>query len=182
MFHYNLKTSFTLLTNISLSSMVTALVEVNPTLGDEIDTRNQISVLVAFQCDDMPLCPSSSRQEDVVELCKKIGKEHPEDVLKLSVTKLVPGFKCECHIMATMCHLNVATILWGKLIILHSLPSKHRQVKEYITVGVVSHLVPRHVTRVGQLVIGLSPMWPAQRKDYTGAPGSTSQTEEIKEV
>ena len=98
--------NLTLLTNMSTSSMVTALVEVDPTLGDEIDIGNSICVLITTQCDDMLLCPNSFTEDDVVELCIGIGQEHQMDLIKLSDTKVVLWFYCKFDMMATMCCLN----------------------------------------------------------------------------
>ena len=67
------------------TSTVTPSVEMDPTLGDEIDTGNQICILVATQGDDTPLCPSSFKEEDVFELCIGVGQEHPGGVLKLTL-------------------------------------------------------------------------------------------------
>ena len=70
----------------------------------------------------------------MVEFCIEIGQEHLEDIPKLFDTDVVHGFKCESDMMATMWHLNVATIWQGKPLILCSLPLKGRQVKDYTVV------------------------------------------------
>ena len=116
--------SFTLVTYISAVFMMTTSAAVDPTLGDEIDVGNWICVLVVTQCNDIPLCPSSFKEKDVVTLCVGVGQEHPEGVLKLSDTKVVLRFICEPEMMAAMHCLNAATIWLGKPIILCSLPLK----------------------------------------------------------
>ena len=83
---------------------------------------NQICVLVTTWCNDTSLCPSSDREEDVVELCVGLGQEHPEGVHKLSNTELVLGFKPESVIIAMMHCLNVTIVRWGESVIFHSFP------------------------------------------------------------
>ena len=66
---------------MSTSSMMTASVEIDATLGNAIDVGNQICVLVTTQCYDTPLCPSSFREEDVIKLCIEVGQDNLEGVL-----------------------------------------------------------------------------------------------------
>ena len=84
--------------------------------------------------------------------------------------------------MATMCHLNAATVWQSKPIILHVLPPKGRQVREYIAVR-SSHLlgVQMHVQGRGS-VPSLSSKCLAQKRDYQEAPVCASQTELTRDV
>ena len=70
---------------MSNASMVTTSVELDQTLGDDTEIANWICILVATQGDGTPLCPTSFKEEDVVELCIGLGQEHPEGVLQLSL-------------------------------------------------------------------------------------------------
>ena len=72
---------------MSFSCMVTTSAEMDPAMGDNINVRNGVCLLVTTHGDETPLYPSSFREEDVVALCIKIGKEHPEGVLKLLDTE-----------------------------------------------------------------------------------------------
>ena len=117
--------------------------------------------------DDTLLCHSSFRKEDMVKLCIGMGQKNLKGVLKLSGTEVMVGFKNKSDMIATICHLTVTTIWWGKPIVLHNIPLKGRQVKESILLWeVVTHLVPRHISRVGELVCSLSLMCPAQEMAY----------------
>ena len=48
------------------------------TLGNDIDIRNWICILVATWGDGTPLGPSSFKEQDVVKLCFRLGQEHPK--------------------------------------------------------------------------------------------------------
>ena len=109
-------------------------------------------------------CPSYFREEDLVELCVGICQEHPEYVPKLSDSDVVQRFKHESKMMATTCYLNVATIWQGEPIILHNLPPKGRQIKEYTAVSVVTCLVPRYISRVWGAGAQPLPMCSVQKK------------------
>ena len=92
------------------TNMATTLENGDSILGDEMDIGGQICILVATQGDATPLCPSSFKEEDILKLCIGIGQEPPEDVLILSNTKTILGFRCKADMMATTCHCNVAMV------------------------------------------------------------------------
>ena len=55
-------------------------------------TGSQICIYFFFtQGDTTLLCPSSSKEEDVLELCIGVGQEHPEGVLMLCDTESILG-------------------------------------------------------------------------------------------
>ena len=103
---------------------MTALAEMDPTLGNKIDIGNKICVLVAIQGDNTPLCPSPFKEEDVLKSCIGVGQEHPECVLKLQDTEEILGFRCESDMMAAIHCLNVAMVWQGKHAVLCILPVK----------------------------------------------------------
>ena len=95
---------------MSTSSTVTTLVEMDLTLGDDIDIRNQICILVTTQGDSTPLGPSSFKEEDVVRLCIKLGQKHPEGVLQLLDTDVLLAFQHNTNMMAATCCLTAAKV------------------------------------------------------------------------
>ena len=68
----------------------------------------------------------------MVEFCVGLGQEHPEGVLQLSDTEAFLAFKCDSHMVSAMCNLTAAIVWQGKPIMLHILPPKGRQVRDYI--------------------------------------------------
>ena len=68
---------------MSTSSAVTTLVEMDLTLGDNIDIGNKICVLVVTRGNGTLLDPSSFKEQDVVELCIRLGQKHPEGLFQL---------------------------------------------------------------------------------------------------
>ena len=89
-------------------SILTALAEMDPTLGDNIDIRKQICVLVTTRGDSTLLDHSSFNKQDVVELCVGLDQEHPEGVLQLLDTEAVLAFWHNTNMMAIMHHLMAA--------------------------------------------------------------------------
>ena len=72
--------------------MVTTSAEIDLTLGDDTKIGNQICILVATQGNGTPLCPSSFKEENTVELFVGLGQEHQEGVLQLLDTETVLAF------------------------------------------------------------------------------------------
>ena len=105
----------------------------DPTLGNDTNIGNRICILAATWGDGTLLCPSSFTEEDAVNLCVGLGQEHPEGVLQLSDTETVLAFWCNSNIMATIHCLIAATVWQGEPIMLHILPLKGRQVRNYVT-------------------------------------------------
>ena len=68
----------------------------------------------------------------MVKLCMALGKEHPEGMLQLSDTEILLAFQHKSNMMTMMHHLTAAAVWWGRPIMLHILPPKGRQVREYI--------------------------------------------------
>ena len=114
--------------------MVTASVEMDLTLCCDIDIGNQICVLVATQGDGTPLNPSFFKEQNVVELCIRLGLEHPEGVLWLMDTEAVLVYWYESDMIAVVHHLTLAMVWQGKPIRHCILPPKGKQVREYVTV------------------------------------------------
>ena len=115
---------------MSTTSTVTALVEPDPTLGDDDGIANWICMLVTTYTDGTLLCQTSFQQEDTVTMCKGLGKEHPKGVLQLTDTETVLTFQCDSEMMATMHHLTVATVWHGDPIVLCIWPPNTKQVKD----------------------------------------------------
>ena len=117
---------------MSTSSTVTVLAEMDSTLGNDIDIWNWICVLVSTWGDGTMLGHSSYKEQDMVKVCIRLGQEHAQGVLQLSDIEAVLAFQCDADMMAMTCHLTAAKVWWGEPIILHILPLKDRQVREYI--------------------------------------------------
>ena len=118
---------------MSTSSTVIVVVEMDLTLGNDIDIGNQICILVATQGDGTLLGPSSLKEQHIVELCIRIDQKHPKGVLQLLETESVLAFWCNTNMMATKCYLTVVKVWRGDLIVLCILPPKGRQGMKYIT-------------------------------------------------
>ena len=86
------------------------------------------------------------REKNIVKSCVGIGQEHLQVVLKLSDVEVLLGGGYKSEMIAAVPHLNAATALWGKPIILCSLP--------------------QDISRVGELVHGFSLTYLPQRKGY----------------
>ena len=71
---------------MSAASMVTASVEIALTLGDDTAIANQIYVMVTTRGNGTLLDPTSFGEEDAIEMCVGLDKEHLEGVLQLSDT------------------------------------------------------------------------------------------------
>ena len=78
---------------MSTTSIVTALVVQDQTLGGEPKIANCICILVATQGNGTPFPHKSFQEEDLVELCVGFGQAHLEDVLQLSESKAVLAFQ-----------------------------------------------------------------------------------------
>ena len=116
-------------------STVTALAEMDPSLGDDTEIANQISILVAIQGNGTLLSPTSFKEENTLKLYVGLGQEHAEGVLQPLETKTVLTFQSNSDMMATMCHLTVATVWHIKPIKLHIQPQISMQVRDYIAAG-----------------------------------------------
>ena len=90
--------------------MVTALVEMDPTMGNDIYKGNWICVLVATRGDGTPLCPTSFKEEDMVKLCIRLGQEYSEGALQLWDTEVVLAFQHNTDMMDVMHCFTVAMI------------------------------------------------------------------------
>ena len=71
---------------------MTALAEIELTLGDDAVIVTQIHILVSTQGDCTPLDPSSFREEDRIELCMGLGQEHLDGVLWILNTETFLAF------------------------------------------------------------------------------------------
>ena len=88
--------------NMSTTSIVTALVELDLSLSDDAVIVTQICTLVATQGHGTPLDPTSFGKEDTIELCIGLGQEHLEDVLQISDTKIILAFSSGPSMMAAL--------------------------------------------------------------------------------
>ena len=118
--------------NMSIISTVTALAEIDPTLGDDTMIANWICIPVAIQGDGTPMDPTSFREEDTMKLCVSFGQEHPEDVLQLSDTETVLAFSSISNMMAALCHFVVAMNWCGEPVRLCIWLLMTMQVNDYI--------------------------------------------------
>ena len=85
----------------------------------------------------------------MVELCVGLGQEHPEGVLHLPDTKEVLAFQCNSNMMATMCCVTVTMVWQGEPVVLHILPLKGRQMRDYIIMRSSLQSGVKHMFRVG---------------------------------
>ena len=84
---------------MSTTSTVTALVEPDPTLGNNDEIANQICMLVTTHANGTPLCPTSFHQEDAAVMWEKLGWEHPKGVLQLMEMEMVLTFWSDSEMM-----------------------------------------------------------------------------------
>ena len=68
----------------------------------------------------------------MVKLCVALGQEHPEAVLQILDTEAVLIFWHNTDMMDMIHCLTAAKVWQGESIVLHILPLKGRQVREYI--------------------------------------------------
>ena len=162
--------------------MVTTSVKMGPTLGDDIDIRNQICMLVATWSDGTPLGPSSFTEQDVVQLCIRLGQEHSKGMLQLFDTEAVLAFQHDTDMMAMKHHLRAAKVWWGELVMLHILPLKGGQVREYVARRGI-HPSGAHMHMQGRGV-GIQPLpsMPNPDKGLSEAQASTLQAELTRDV
>ena len=140
-------------------STVTASVEMDPTLGDDIDVGNWICILVTT-CDDCtPLCPSSFKRAGHGWVMHRVGQGHPEGVLQLLDSEVILVFQCKSDMMVRAHHLTVAMVWWGESLMLHILSPKGRQVREYVTKRISCPLGTHMHVGVGKLVSCFSPVY-----------------------
>ena len=70
----------------------TASVACHHTLGGDPDLLNPMCVLAIARGDGTPFAFGTLQEENIVELCVKVGQAHPKGVLQISVTELVIAF------------------------------------------------------------------------------------------
>ena len=99
---------------MSIASIVTTSVEIDPTRGKDTEIVNQICILVGIWGNGTPLHPTSFGEEDVITLCLGLGQEHLEGMLWLSDTETVLAFLSGSDIMATLCHFAAAMVWHGE--------------------------------------------------------------------
>ena len=117
---------------MSTTSTVTALAEIDPTLGDDSVIANYICIQVATWGNGMLLDSTSYGQEDAIELCIGLGQEYPEGVLQFLDIKMVLAFSSSSNMMATSCCFAVAMNWCGEPVKLHMWPLMTTQVRDYI--------------------------------------------------
>ena len=103
----------------------------DPKLGDNIDVRNWISILVTTH-DGALLGPSSFKRAGCGPVMHQSGPGAPWGVLQLFDTEAVLAFWQHTDMMATMHCLTAAKVWWGELAMPHIIPLKGGQVSKYI--------------------------------------------------
>ena len=115
---------------MSTASRVTALAELDPTLGDDAAIVTQIFRLIAIQGDGTHwILPG---EEDAIKLCIGLGQEHPEGVLQISDTETILVFSSGPSMMAASQHFAVATTWPDELVQLCFWPPTTMLVRDYI--------------------------------------------------
>ena len=94
--------------------------------GYKPELGSRMCVLIATKFNDTPLCSGSFREEDVIELCIKIGHECPKSVLWLSDTEVMPEFKCAFDMVDVTCQLSMVITWQGESVMLQSLPTSSK--------------------------------------------------------
>ena len=93
------------------TSTATTLAASDHTPGDDPDLLNCMCVLAIARGDGTPF-DANSLQEDIVELCVKVGQAHPKGVLWLLAMELVTAFQSREEMLATA-HLVTKAMAWG---------------------------------------------------------------------
>ena len=155
---------FSPLTNMSTSSMATALAEMDLTLGSDIGIGNWICILVAIWGNSSPLGPSSFKEQDSVELCLGLGHGHPKVVLQLLDTDVVLAFQYDTN-MKSWCVASLQPKSGrASLLCYVSYSQKIGRWESTSPSGAAAPLMLEHICRVGEMVCGLSPPCPAWTK------------------
>ena len=79
---------------------MTALAAHDHTLGNDSKLLNYMCVLAIASDDGTPFNAASVHEEDIIELCVKVGQAHPKGVLWLPVIELVIVFQSNEEMLA----------------------------------------------------------------------------------
>ena len=117
---------------MSTTSTVTTSVAHNSTLGDESKFLNCMCVLVLARGDGSPFDTASIQEEDIIDLCVKVGQTHPKGMLQLSVMESVILFQSSDEMLAMVCRVTKAMAWHEEPIRLHSSPPSTTHLWAYI--------------------------------------------------
>ena len=93
---------------MSTPSTVTASAACDQTLGDDSKLLNHMCALAIARGDGTLLDATFILEEDIFELCVKVGQVHPEGVLLLLVTELIIVFQSSEEMLAMACVVTKA--------------------------------------------------------------------------
>ena len=77
---------------MSTTSTATTLVAQDQIPSDKVEILNFMCVLVLTRDDGTPFDASSIQEEDIIEICIRLGQTHPKGVVQSSVVKSVMLF------------------------------------------------------------------------------------------
>ena len=94
---------------MSTMSTGTALVAHDHTLGNDSKLLSHMCVLAIARGHGTPFDATSVQEEDIVELCVKVGQAHPKDVLWFLVTESIIAFQSSREMLAVVHMVTKAT-------------------------------------------------------------------------
>ena len=107
---------------MSTTSTATTSAAHDHTVGSDSKLLNCMCVLAIARDDGTLFDPTSVQEEDIIELCVKVGQAHPKGVPWLSAMELVIVFWSSEEMLSTACMVTKATAWYKEPIELHTSP------------------------------------------------------------
>ena len=106
--------------------------------SSEVDFKNKICLVSLTRKDGTLMDASSVTEEDIIEICIKMGHTHPLGVLHYSTTKLVVLFHSTDMLQHATCGIVKAMELWGEAITVKAMAPSEAHTRVYLVAVVWS--------------------------------------------